>query len=120
MMGSLQVFGQLYPRDGQFGEKDKNGNKSRQPWYWYNNIIHSLGRHDTIPDHAKIPEDKTEMQMIQKVLAGFRHPLMADMKRRFEKYMTKGFDGNKDGGEGQLKMRERREDKLEWMLDASL
>lgn len=120
MLGSLQVFGQLYPRDGQF-DKD---NKPKAPWFWYNNIVHALHRPDLHipPAHGAgkdIPDDETEIQGIIRLAGQFRHPILADIKRRVEKYVGKGYEKNKDGGKSNLELRERMEDKYEWMISAA-
>jgi len=118
MMGSMQVFGHLYPREGQFKEKDP---RYKKPWFWYNSMIHALWRHDTMPkdEHGHgvdIPDEQTEMQMIIKLMQWFQHPILADLKRRFEKYMNAWFKDNREGWIGNLEMRERMEDKYDWMV----
>lgn len=71
--------------------------------------------------HGKdIPDDETEIQGIIRLASQFKHPILADIKRRVEKYVAKGYEKNKDGGKSNLELKERMEDKYDWMISAGL
>ncbi len=135
MMASMKIFGQLYPQDE--GDKDPrvvdlHGHKVRD-WFWYNSITHAIGRKilpDGWPEHMppdashgdKWPTDNdgneiTEAQACWELFNRFKHPLLKNLGRRFEKYMSKGHDDLKDGGKNNLDTRVGMLDKLDWMMN---
>lgn len=128
MFASMQIFGQLYPYDD--GAKDPR----KQQWFWYNSIVHSLD-----PNHSKYPHmpphdgDKwpeyatdtegntmTEIQVCHKLFNSFKHPLLTNLGRRFQKYSTKGQENLKAGGTSNLNERTTMEGKLDWMMNTVL
>lgn len=60
------------------------------------------------------------MSMIYDLMNSFKHPVLRNLGRRFEKYMNKGHEQLKDGGPGNLNRRPNMEDKLDWMMGTVL
>ena len=127
MFASMQIFGQLYPYD--FDDKD---DVRREDWYWYNNVRHATPADEKEFPHHMPPHDendwpvdkagnkRTEMSMIYDLMNSFKHPVLRNLGRRFEKYMNKGHEQLKDGGPGNLNRRPNMEDKLDWMMSTVL
>jgi len=130
MFASMHNFGQLYPYDD--GAKDAratlHGHKCRD-WFWYNNIVHSLGetKYPHMPPHKgeKWPdycrnketgEPLSEIEACYKLFGGFKHPMLTNLGRRFQKYMNKGHDNLKDGGKMNMEQRVGMEERLDWMM----
>jgi hypothetical protein len=127
MMASMKIFGQLYPYDD--GEKDVRRGEHGKDWFWYNSIMHSSGiaAPDGWPHHmpphgeGKWPKNSegneiTEVEACYELFSKFKHPLLANLGRRFQKYMQKWHEELKDGGKGNLEQRSGMEDKLDWMM----
>lgn len=131
MMASMAIFGQLYPYNNDKDDprnKDHHGHPCHE-WFWYNSIAHTnavplpVGWPSHMPPHHgyKWPsnsnwEPLTEIQACFELFWKFKHPILQNLGRRFQKYMNQGFDKLKDGGEGNLDQRTTMEDKLDWMM----
>lgn len=130
MMSTMKIFGQLYPWDGG-GNDYKTGDSNE--WFWYNSICHSLdpshNKYPHMPPHGgdKWPEKwtkegfkMTETDVIFDLLNEFRHPLLKNLGRRFQKYMMAGNKDLSDGGVGNLNQRTTKTEKLDWMMNTAI
>lgn len=131
MMASMQIFGKLYPYD--FGENDYKNKDGTYEWFWYNSISHSLGhKYPHMPPHAGEPwpeqwrknggkgEKMNEVEVCNTIFQNFNHPLLKNLGRRFQKYMNAGQEKLQSGGKGNLNERVTMEEKLEWMMSATI
>lgn len=125
MCASMQIFGQLYPYD--FGGDDYKNPDGTHEWFWYNSINHSLGhKHQHMPPHGEWPAEwidkegnqMSEIQVCHKLFGDFKHPMLKNLGRRFQKYAVGGQKNLESGGEANLKERTTQTGKLEWMLSA--
>lgn len=128
MFASMKIFSQLYPYDSDDGDyEDKHGHTQ---WYWYNSIVHSLGKYPHMPPHKgedwpkecqnKEWEPLTEIEMCYKVFSNFDHPILKNLWRRFQKYMNNGHDELIDGGKWNLEQRVNMTERLDWMMWTAL
>ena len=62
----------------------------------------------------------TEIQVCHKLFNSFKHPLLTNLGRRFQKYATGGQDKLKSGGPSNLNERTTMDSKLEWMMAAAV
>lgn len=65
-------------------------------------------------------EEVTEVAACLKLFSSFKHPLMSNLKRRYQKYMNAGHKDNIEGGVGNLDQRVTMTEKLDWMMMAVL
>jgi hypothetical protein len=82
-----------------------------------------------MPPHAGEPWPKrwtkdnlkmTETDVLFEMVNGFKHPLLQNIGRRFQKYMMAGDKDLSDGGVGNLKQRTTRQEKLDWMMNTAV
>lgn len=131
MFASMKIFGQLYPYDGG-GNEYKTGGSNE--WFWYNSICHALD-----PSHTKYPHmpphggdswptkwvgkdgyKMNEIDACYEIFGEFKHPLLKNLGRRFQKYMNGGQKELADGGIGNLNQRTTMEEKLDWMMTTAV
>lgn len=62
----------------------------------------------------------TETDVIFDLLNEFRHPLLKNLGRRFQKYMMAGNKDLSDGGVGNLNQRTTKTEKLDWMMNTAI
>lgn len=125
MFATMQIFGQLYPYDE--GKKDPR----KQQWFWYDKINHSLGhKYPHMPPHGNKPwpdewkdpggNMMTEIQVCHKMFNDFKHPMLKNLGRRFQKYSANGQEKLKAGGPNNLNEKTTMEGKLDWMMHTAL
>lgn len=62
----------------------------------------------------------TEADVCLDLFNGFQHPLLKNLGRRFQKYMSAGQKDLVNGAELNLNQRITQEEKLEWMMNTAL
>lgn len=62
----------------------------------------------------------TEVQTCHKIFGSFKHPLLTNLGRRFQKYSGNGQEKLKAGGPNNLNERTTMEGKLDWMMNTVL
>lgn len=133
MFASMHNFGQLYPYDDGKSDpraKDSHGHQIEW-WFWYNSIVHSVdpshSSHPHMPPHGEWPkfcrnketgEPLSEIEACQKLFQEFKHPMLTNLGRRFQKYMNKGHENLKDGGKMNMEQRVGMEARLDWMMNS--
>jgi hypothetical protein len=133
MMASMKIFGQLYPYDYEDDAYSVDGTANGKQWFWYNSICHSLdpnhSQYPHMPPHAGEPWPKqwtkdgykmNEIDVCYDLFWKFKHPLLQNLGRRFQKYMNGGQKELADGGVGNLNQRTTMTEKLDWMMSAVL
>jgi len=82
-----------------------------------------------MPPHGNHPWPKkwtkdgykmTETDAIFDVLNEFKHPLLKNLGRRFQKYMMAGNKDLADGGVGNLNQRTTKAEKVDWMMNTAV
>lgn len=61
-----------------------------------------------------------EIDACFELFGAFKHPMLRNLGRRFQKYMNGGQKELADGGEGNLKQRTTMTEKLDWMMGAAV
>lgn len=130
MFASMKIFGQLYPYDGGWDDYKSGGSNE---WFWYNSICHSIdpshSKYKHMPPHAGEPWPEkwtkggykmNEIDACYEIFWSFKHPVLQNLGRRFQKYMNGGQKELADGGIGNLNQRTTMEEKLDWMMSTAV
>lgn len=108
-MASMKIFGHLYPAymawSGDYETWHGHGeDKKGTEWFWYNSMMHTgaFNHLDSkkYPHHMPVSEDKwpkdaegnlkSEIQVCYELYNAFKHPMLKNLSRRFQKYMKRG------------------------------
>lgn len=122
LFASMTEFGQLYPYDDGFNDKNKDPRNTDhhgghcKGWFWFNGISEALGKGIHMPPHdgqkwpdycrnKETQEPLSEIEACYKIFNELKHPILTNLGRRFQKYMNKGHENLKDGGKMNMEQR---------------